>query len=189
MDNMYNISGLKSLEDFNFQQPYIASYQYNYMNHLLLSANTILEDFSIKMQKLYLNQFHNTQLIIWICISVAIFLILSQIPYMFYINSTIINQANLFLTIPIEQCRIQELYIESFLEDLNNAKIDVENEEESKDGDEKRSQFISKANILRENYYTRKFEMAFSININFIIRIIFSFGVSLGYIIDRKSVV
>ncbi len=116
MDNLYNMSSLKTLEQFTDIQPYIASYQHNFANGLLTVVIRALNEFVDTMRDLYLSQLWQTQLIIYIFLGAICALVILQIPFICSIDSVINAQARLFLKMPTSQCREQQKRADSFLE-------------------------------------------------------------------------
>ncbi|MDR3547358.1 MAG: hypothetical protein P4M11_03620 [Candidatus Pacebacteria bacterium] len=115
---MYNITSFNSLSQFRFDNPYIASYLYNYANGVLSIVNDVTNTFVATMKDLYLSQLLQTKLIVYVCAGVVCFLVMLQLPFAYVINSTIDSQAGLFLRIPTKHCRTEQQRVDVFLEQL-----------------------------------------------------------------------
>ena len=102
---MQNITNISKLEEFHERQPHIADFQHNFMNGLLIIVNQGLYAFVKEVRQLYESQLSKSKILINVCIVFTIVLILIQIPFTIYVNSIIDSQTELFLKIPIEQCR------------------------------------------------------------------------------------
>lgn len=119
----------ESISTFRRSNPYIASFQYNYLNGLLGVVSRALNDYVLSVQDIFMSQLAQVQTVVYACLGGICFFAVLQLPFALGIVSVIRKQSRLFLLVPPNECAAQQKIAEEFLESLNSSCVVVSAED------------------------------------------------------------